>query len=117
MDYFYELDTYFYTKIYTNPFSPETKKFYEDFKYWYEKDVPTSYPRYAILGFDTGIFFIDAVNKYGKRFDSHIDMISSYSLQTAMCFRRINNWGGFVNRCLYFVNFKPDNTITRIEVK
>ena len=26
MDYFYELDTYFYTKIYTNPFSPETDR-------------------------------------------------------------------------------------------
>ena len=117
MDFFYEMDTYFYTRIYTNPFSNETLQFYEEFKYWYEKDVPIYYPRYAILGYDTGIFFLDAINKYGKRFDSHIDMLSSNSLQTAMCFRRINNWGGFVNRCLYFVNFKPDNTIVRIEVK
>ena len=117
MDYFYEMDTYFYTRIYTNPFSPETRKFYDQFKFWYEKDILPIYPRYAILGFDTGLFFLDAVNKYGKRFDSHIDMLSTYNLQTAMCFRRINNWGGFINRCLYFVNFKPDNTITRIEVK
>ena len=115
--YFYELNTYLYTRIYINPFASETKGFYNRFKYWYHKDLLPIYPRYGVLGFDTGMFFLQAVSKYGKRFDTHIDMISAESLQTAMCFRRINNWSGFINRCLYFVNFRPNNTIHKIEVK
>ncbi|MEG1615678.1 MAG: LysM peptidoglycan-binding domain-containing protein [Bacteroidales bacterium] len=117
MDYFYELNTYIYTRIYVNPFSKESKEFLHQFKYWYNKELLPVYPKYGILGFDTGMFFLTAVEKYGKNFDSHIDMIPAESIQTAMCFRRINNWSGFINRCIYFVNFRPDNTIQKIEVK
>lgn len=118
MDYFYELNTYIYTRIYTNPFSAETKSFQKRFQYWYNKEMRVpAYPIFGILGFDTGMFFLQAVNKYGKNFDNHIDMIPAASLQTAMCFRRINNWSGFINRCIYFVNFRPDSTIEKIEVK
>ena len=63
------------------------------------------------------MFFLNAINLYGKNFDSHIDMIPAKSIQTAMCFRRLNNWSGFINRCIYFVNFKPNATIEKIEVK
>ncbi|MGL4293411.1 MAG: amino acid ABC transporter substrate-binding protein [Bacteroidales bacterium] len=117
MNSFYDLDTYIYTRIYLNPFSSFTKNFYEKFKYWYKRDLLPIYPRYGVLGFDTGMFFLEAVNKYGKSFDAHIDMIPAASLQTAMCFRRINNWSGFINRCIYFVNFRPNGTIKKIEVK
>ncbi|MEG1186948.1 MAG: LysM peptidoglycan-binding domain-containing protein [Bacteroidales bacterium] len=117
MDYYYELNTYIYTRIYLNPFAAETKNFYDKFKYWYQKDLLAIYPRYGVLGFDTGMFFLEAVNKYGKSFDAHIDMLPAASLQTAMCFRRINNWSGFINRCIYFVNFRPNSTINKIEVK
>lgn len=117
MDYFYELNTYIYTRIYLNPLDKATKDFYKKFKYWYQKDLLPIYPRYGVLGFDTGMFFLNAVNKYGKHFDAHIDMLPASSLQTAMCFRRINNWSGFINRCIYFVNFRTNSTIRKIEVK
>ena len=117
MDYYYELNTYIYTRIYLNPLASDTKNFYDKFKYWYQKDLLPIYPRYGVLGFDTGMFFLEAVNKYGKSFDAHIDMLPASSLQTAMCFRRVNNWSGFINRCIYFVNFRPNSTIDKIEVK
>lgn len=117
MNYYYELNTYIYTRIYVNPFASDTKAFYDKFKYWYQKELLPIYPKYGVLGFDTGMFFLEAVNRFGKGFDSHIDMIPAQSIQTAMCFRRINNWSGFINRCIYFVNFKPNSTIEKIEVK
>ena len=117
MDYFYELNTYIYTRIYINPFSKDTKEFYEKYKFLFGKELLPVYPRYGILGFDTGLFFLNALDKYGRNFDSHIDMISAGSIQTAMCFRRINSWSGFINRCIYFVNFRPNSTIEKIEVK
>ncbi|MDO5569960.1 MAG: LysM peptidoglycan-binding domain-containing protein [Bacteroidales bacterium] len=117
MDYFYELNTYIYTRIYVNPFADNTKEFYEKFKFWYGSELLQTPWKYGILGFDTGMFFINALDMYGKNFDAHIDMIPAKSIQTAMCFRRLNNWSGFINRCIYFVNFRPDSSIDRIEVK
>ncbi len=117
MEYYYRLNTYIYSRIYVNPFDSATKEWYQKYKQWYQKDLLPIYPSYGILGYDTGIFFIDALTKYGRNFDNHIEMKSANSLQTAMCFRRINNWGGFINRCIYFVNFRPDGTIVKTEVK
>ncbi len=117
MDYFYNLNTYIYTRIYVNPFGRETTEFYQKYAKWFQKELLPSYPRYGMLGFDTGMYFIQAVKQYGKNFDAHIQMMPSKSIQTAMCFRRINNWGGFINRCIYFVNFTPNATIEKIEVQ
>ncbi len=116
MDYYYKLNTYIYTRIYVNPFDAATIEWQNSYKKWYQKDLLPIYPCYGILGYDTGMFFIDALTKYGRNFDNHIEMKSASSLQTAMCFRRINNWGGFINRCIYFVNFRPNGTIVKIEV-
>jgi LysM repeat protein len=116
MGAFYELDTYIYTRIYLNPFEAGVKRFYANYKYWYQKDLMAIYPRYGVLGFDTGLFFLDAVRRYGRSFDNHIDRLSARSLQTAMCFKRINNWSGFVNRSLYFVHFSPNNTIGKVTI-
>ncbi len=117
MEYYYRLNTYIYSRIYVNPFDAATVEWNKKYKQWYKKDLLPIYPSYGILGYDTGMFFIDALTKYGRNFDNHIEMKSANSLQTAMCFRRINNWGGFINRCIYFVNFRPDGTIVKIEVK
>ena len=117
MDYYYSLNTYIYTRIYVNPFDAATAEWHQKYKQWYQKDLLPIYPCYGILGYDTGMFFIDALTEYGRNFDNHIEMKSANSLQTAMCFRRVNNWGGFINRCIYFVNFRPDGTIVKTEVK
>ena len=117
MEHFYELNTYIFSRIYVNPFSEETKRFNNKFQYWYGKEMMFLYPRYGMVGFDTGMYFLTALNRYGRNFENHIDMQPAGSIQTAICFKRINNWSGFINRCIYFVNFRPNGTIEKIIVK
>ena len=117
MEYFYELNTYLFSRIYANPFAQDTKRFNNKFQYWYGKEMMYLYPRYGMVGFDIGMYFLKALNRFGKNFENHIDMLPSGSIQTAICFKRAKNWSGFVNRCIYFVNFRPNGTIEKIEVK
>ena len=93
------------------------KNFDRDFHYWYNKDMINANPKYGLLGFDTGIYFLTALHRYGKNIDREIENMTSNSLQTDFKFRRINNWSGFINKSLYFVHFTPYYTIERIAIK
>jgi len=74
-----------------------------------------SYPKYALLGYDTGMFFITAIHTFGTNFANHIRQVNYRSLQNGFRFERVNNWGGFINTNLYMVNYKKNFTITRAE--
>jgi LysM repeat protein len=112
---FFMLNTHIYTSFYANNLSREVQRFNAKYSYWYKKIMASNYPRYAMLGFDTGVFFISAIHKYGVNFEGNIQHLSYPSIQTGFRFERVNNWGGFINTNLYIVRFNRDFTITRAE--
>ncbi|MDR2041565.1 MAG: LysM peptidoglycan-binding domain-containing protein [Tannerella sp.] len=112
---FFVLNTHIYTSFYTNNLSKEAQGFNAKYNYWYKKNMAPTYPKYAMLGFDTGMFFISAINKYGANFEGNIQHLNYSSIQTGFRFERVNNWGGFINTNLYIVRFNRDYTITRME--
>ncbi len=114
---FYALNTYIYTNFFADNLAPEVQSFYAAYKHWYSKSLITTFPKYGILGFDTGMFFLDAIRKYGVGFESSLDKMHYKSIQTGFHFERVNNWGGFVNTNLFIVQYQNNNTITRIELK
>jgi LysM repeat protein len=110
---FFKLNAYIYTSFYANPLSKDVLRFTKQYRDLYQKNMIATYPKYAMLGFDTGLYFIQAINRYGVNFETNIGSIRHNSLQTGFKFERVNNWGGFVNTNLYFVRYNPDHTITR----
>lgn len=114
---FYTLDTYIYSNFYADNLSSEVHDFYGKYKNWYSKDLINTFPKYGILGFDTGMFFLGALWKYGERFETHLDDIRYPCIQTGFDFHRVNNWGGFINTNIFIVHYKNDYTVTRTEVK
>lgn len=114
---FYALDTYIFTRFYVDPTDPHTREFYKRYKYWYSKDVQAANPQYGILGYDTGMFFLKALQKYGKDFGNRIDGVNHSSIQTDFYFQRVNNWTGFINKGSYFVHFTPFYKIEKIEIR
>ena len=111
---FYKLNTYLYSRFYANPFEESTKSFHKRFLYWYNKDMINASPQYALLGFDTGIYFLSAIREQGKNFALQEMKPSTDRIQTDFSFQRINNWSGFINKSFYFINFTPDFTIRKI---
>ena len=112
---FYEIDTYFYSSFYTNNLLPEAKAFHQKYRRTYSKDIVNRYPKYAILGFDITYYFLKAMHLYGTDMDSRLGEMQYKPLQTGFKFERVNNWGGFINRKVFFVHFSSDYELQTID--
>lgn len=114
---FFKLNASFYTFYYADPTSIETKDFFNTFYKWYSKPLMTNIPKYGILGYDTGCYFLEMIHTYGVNFESNINKLASFKgVQTDFHFERVNNWGGFINTNLYIVEFNPDYTISKTRI-
>lgn len=105
--------TYLYSSFYVDKNALETEEFERDFKKWYKRDLQKTYPQYAMLGYDTGLYFLTALYKYGRNFETNINALKVNTTQFAFDFERANNWGGFINTGMYLVNYNTDSTITK----
>ena len=111
---FCALNTYIYTPFYANMRSSKVKHFASKFKSFYQKGMQQTYPRFAMLGFDTGMYFIGALQKHGANFEENIRKMKYNSLQMGLSYSdRMSNWGGFMNQNVYIVHYNKNNTITR----
>ncbi|MCD8165190.1 MAG: LysM peptidoglycan-binding domain-containing protein [Bacteroides sp.] len=115
IDAFFELDTYFYSSFYTNNLFPAAINFTRSYNHWYEKEMANTYPKYGMLGFDTGYFFLQNLSRYGSDFDNKVEDINYRPIQTGFKFQRVNNWGGFINRKVFFVRFTPDYELIKLD--
>lgn len=111
---FHQYGTYFYTPFYVDEHDAETRQFAENFKLWYGRDLINTYPKYGMFGYDTGMFFLNAVYRYGTNFEQRINRIPSNSLQFSFKFDRVNNWGGFINTGLYLIHYDAGNVVHKI---
>ena len=68
---FHNNDTYIYTPFYMSDDDYKTKQFISNYQRWYnDKSLINTYPKYGALGYDTGIYFLTGLLKYGKNFES-----------------------------------------------
>ncbi len=111
---FYKLDTYIFSRFYTHPDDKRLFDFDKKFIYWYNTEIKNASPRYALLGYDTGIYFLSAIARNGKNFANYDVNQYSASIQTDFRFERINNWSGFINKAFYLIHFSPNMTIEKI---
>ena len=114
---FFRLNTTFFTKFYADPTSQDVKDFNTTFYKWYTRLMENSFPKYGMLGYDTGMYFIRLIHTYGSPFYTHINDLKYTGLQTDFYFERLNNWGGFINTNMYLVNYNPDYSITKTLVR
>lgn len=112
---FYAANTYFYASFFSHHSQPQVSEFQKEFVHWYNKDLQNIYPRYGMLGYDTGRTFLLAYSKYGKEMPDKINEMEIVPIQTGFKFERVNNWGGMVNKKIYFIHYSPDFTIEKID--
>lgn len=112
---FYELDTYFYSSFYTNNLFPEAIRFSSAYRKWYSKDMSNTFPKYGMLGFDTGYFFLKGLSQYGSNLEDKLNKVTVTPIQTGFKFERVNNWGGFINRKVFFVHFTKNYELIKLD--
>lgn len=111
----YEVETYFYTTFYSHYSLPEVAEFRDKYIRWYNRDIQNIYPRYGMLGYDTGYYFLLAVALYGKEMPERINETEFTPVQTGFKFSRVNNWGGLLNKKIYFIHYGRDYKIEKID--
>ena len=112
---FFELDTYFYSSFYTNNLFPAAIQFTNAYRKWFSKDMANTYPKYGMLGFDMAFFFLQGLHKYGSNFEENMNQMPVTPIQTGFKFERVNNWGGFINRKVFFVNFTKNYELIKLD--
>ena len=105
--------TFIYTSFYVDRNAREIVEFSQNFRKWYRKDLQRTYPQYAMLGYDTGLYFLTALHKYGRNFETKLNSLYVDTLQFAFNFERANNWSGFINTGLYLVNYDTNSRIIK----
>ena len=112
---FYEIDTYFYSSFYTNNLLPQAVDFHKKYRRTYSKEIVNRYPKYAILGFDIAYYFLKALHLYGTDMENRMNEMNYNPIQTGFKFERVNNWGGFINRKVFFVHFSKAYELQKID--
>ena len=111
----YEVDTYFYATFYSHYALPRVAEFQEDFIRWYNRSIQNIYPRYAMLGYDTGYFFLLAASLYGNEMHQQINQTPFNPVQSDFNFERISEKDGFINKKFFFIHFCPEYWIEKID--
>ena len=106
--------TYFYSSFFVDERDRETQQFMTDFKKWYGRDLIKTHPKYGLFGYDTGLFFLNAIYRYGINFEERMDRVPSPSLQFAFNFERVNNWSGFINTGLFLIHYDQNNAMYKL---
>jgi hypothetical protein len=117
LDDLHALNTFIFSYSYADNTHPSVKSFYDSYKSWCNKSPMPSFPKYALLGFDTAMYFFNAIKKYGSDFDNLLSEMNYKSLQTGFNFNRVSHEGSFINTNLYIIHFNPDYSIKRSEFK
>lgn len=116
LDNFFELDVYFYSSFYTNTLFPAAVQFTNAYHKWYSKDLNSKFPNYAMLGFDTGYFFLKGLSRFGSELENNLSKINNITpIQTGFKFERVNNWGGFINKKVFFIRFTKNFELVKLD--
>ena len=115
LDELYEVDTWFYSWFYTNNMLKESVDFNTRFRRSFSRQMLVSYPSFASYGYDTGYYFLKGITTYGKDFYNHLNEIQTDPVQMGFKFERVNNWGGFINRKVFFVHFSNEYKVEKID--
>lgn len=116
MDYYYDLNVWMFSKFYANPFEMEVQEFYEEFKYWYNRELMPISPKYGLLGYDVMTYCLTKLGTSGALTPDTAEEESVHTLQTSIRFDRCGQ-GCFLNKGLYLVHFTPETTIEKIEIR
>ena len=115
LESFFELDTYFYSSFYTNTLFPAAIQFTNNYHKWYSKDLVSKFPSYGMLGFDTGFFFLKGLSRYGSELENNLPKMNLTPIQTGFKFERVNNWGGFINKKVFFIHFTKNFELVKLD--
>ena len=105
-----EIDTYIYTRFF-NTRGFRYREIERRYNNWYKESMLYTAPTMGLLGFDVAHYLI---SKFAQNDQFTEDEKQFDGIQTNFKFRRVSNWGGFINNSVDIIHFAPDRTILDI---
>ena len=101
----------YFATFFNNASGWRTTAFNNKFKSYFHRDLIKSHPKFALLGFDSGYYFIKGLWEYGDKFQRNINSISMRAYQNPLSFQKVNASGGYINKKMIIVSHHTDGTI------
>lgn len=108
---FFKYDTYIPTSAYYNSYSSKVKTLENRYVRWFNCNMMDYLPRFALTGYDHGMFFLRGIYNNGKTFEGEI--ADKNAVQTPLHFTKLGS-GGYQNSGFMFVHYNRNNTISLI---
>ena len=106
---FHAIDTYIYSRFYADTESLDYRLFEYHFKKWYGSSLLNAAPVFGILGFDSGMFILSNLIMNGNKFPSSMERYEG--IQNDWEMERVSNWGGYINKAVYFIHFDTTGAV------
>ena len=111
-DRFFKYDTYIPSYFYYNTYSSKVDEFERRYRREFNCDMMDYLPRFALTGYDHGMFFLKGMGRQGKAFDGSFE--DARALQTRLRVVKTGNGGGYRNESILFVHYNRDKSISVI---
>ncbi len=108
----HEVGTVVYSRFFIDEEAQDTEALDGRFVYWYGKPMMNVLPRQGLLGFDAGMYLINALQQ--TRNDLSLPATMREGIQNGFHFIRPDNSLGMVNDMLFFINYRSDGSIDKI---
>lgn len=112
---FYKFDTYIYSSYYRNPMLERTTEFERSFVHHFGYGMAPTFPRYGMLGFDLGYYFMHGMAMLGDRFDQEQHTLRYQPVQHPFKFVKDPDTQGFANESTLIIHYSPEQTIDVIQ--
>ncbi len=113
---FHSLDTYIFSNFYYNSLSAAGRSFESNYRRWFKTPLQNTFPRMALLGYDSGLSLMGGMLKHGDDYAGQ-PALNAELLQSDIRFSRTSETGGFVNQCLWLIHYKHGGVIERLSMQ
>ncbi len=112
---FFQFDTYAFCTYYSHPLSTATVSFGKAFASNFGHPMMATFPRYAMMGFDMGFYFMHGLAALGDTFEDKQGNLSLQPAQHNFLFRQDTPGSGRTNHFVQLVHYSPDQKITLVQ--
>ena len=101
----FQFDTYIYTPFYRDPGDEAAKLFEQRFEQNFRAPMQRTFPRYGLLGFDVGYYFLRGLAKFGRHFEGNLVATITQPMQNPLRFENVNEGDGYINGFVQMVHY------------
>ena len=113
LERFYKYDTYIPSTFYYNPVAERTQNLEKAYEGWFHQPMMIAQPRFAITGYDHGMFFIQGIKKKGKEFTGERQQVNYQPVQTPLHFMKTAK-GGYKNKNFQLIHYTFNHQIESV---